>query len=143
MIEKELKNYFLTIPSIKFAVGGVYAGRIPTDEASSEVIVIKQITGERTYTLDGEDPFVTKVIQIDILSRNDASSATLHAIFENLRKALNVFAKAPGKMGSMFVGSIQIISEGVTLTSSAVGTTWKRQRSFDIQLIHDQKTEFV
>ena len=143
MIERELKRHLEGKPVIANSVGGIYAGRIPRSDTAREAILIRQISAQPTYGLYGEDTVVSPILQIDLISKNEASASILFALFENVRKTLNEFAKAPGLMGEIWVVSINIVSEGVTLIPSAVGVAWKRQRTFDIQIMHEQATEFA
>ena len=146
MIERELKHHLLTIPTICQIVDKhIYAGRIPKTAEPKYAILLRRISGSRTYGLFGEDEVAQPIIQVDLLSRESIAETVLDELFENCRKALNEYAAAPGAMGDAWVVNIQIISETVDVPQLpvATGLSWKRQRSFDIQVMHTQETFLV
>jgi hypothetical protein len=146
MIERDLKHYLLTVSPICEVVDKhIYAGRIPKTAEPEHAILLRRISGTRTYGLFGEDDVAQPIVQIDLLSRHAAAETILNRLFENCRKALNKFAGAPGKMGSTWVLTMQIISETVDVPQVPVANSlsWKRQRSFDVQFMHQQETSLA
>lgn len=146
MIEKDLRRYLLTINPIREIVkDNIYAGRIPETAKPIYAILLRRISGTRTYYLGGEEPFTQPIIQVDMLSRNAVAEIKLDELSENVRLALNKYAAAPGKIGETFVHCINIISENVDIPQPPIasGIAWKRQRSFDIQITHEQQTTFA
>lgn len=146
MIERELKHHLLGIPAICQIVDKhIYAGRIPKTAEPTYAIVLRRISGTRTYGLFGEDEVTQQIVEVNMLSRNSIAETVLDELFENCRKVLNEFAASPGKMGDAWVVSINVISETVDVPQLpvATGLSWKRQRTFDIQIMYTQDTFLV
>jgi len=146
MIERELKHYFLTIPTIcRIVDKHIYAGRTPQTVNPTYAIRLRKLSQSRSYGLFGEDEVTQSIITVDLLSRESTAETVLDDLFENCRKALNRFAGAPGKMGSDWIVAVQIVSETVDIPQLpvATGLSWKRQRSFDVQIMHTQETSLI
>lgn len=143
MIERELKNYWLGVSPICDVVDKhIYAGRIPkTAQPETAAILIRRLGTNRTYGLFGEDDCCEPILQVDLKCRLANADVLLHRLFENCRKSLNEFAAAPGKMGSIWVVRALIISETVDIPLAPVasGASWKWNRSFDVQIMHNQE----
>ncbi|MCA9232502.1 MAG: DUF3168 domain-containing protein [Planctomycetales bacterium] len=133
MIEKDLKTYLQASAAISDVVGTrIYSSRV-AQGIKGALIVLRNITSQREYTLTGEVGVKLSTVQIDAY---DQTSVKAQALAEKIRNRLSGYA---GAAGDITIQAATIIAErALRDTPVDASDQWTFRYSMDFDIWHTQ-----
>jgi len=132
MIEKDIKKHLHASSNIRNVVGNrIFAGRAG-QTARGALLIVRNITSERFYSLSSEVAAKSSVLQVDCY---EDSAVKAYDLSELVRNRLSGYR---GTAGDAEIHDTQIVSErAYTEKPENKSDRWVFAYSFDFAILHD------